>query len=85
LIEALERLCADERNIVYIISGRDGSFLQKHLGSIAGLGMSAEHGCFLREPGAKEWIDLTENIDMSWMDDVEEIFKCSSFLLSLIF
>ncbi|KAA1107881.1 threalose-6-phosphate phosphatase [Puccinia graminis f. sp. tritici] len=75
LIDALERLCADERNIVYIISGRDGSFLQKHLGSIAGLGMSAEHGCFLREPGAKEWIDLTENIDMSWMDDVEEIFK----------
>jgi len=75
LIEALERLCADERNIVYIISGRDGSFLQKHLGSISGLGMSAEHGCFLREPGGKEWIDLTENIDMSWMDDVEEIFK----------
>ncbi|WAR61527.1 hypothetical protein PtB15_12B215 [Puccinia triticina] len=75
LIEALERLCADERNIVYIISGRDGSFLQKHLGAIPGLGMSAEHGCFLREPGAKEWIDLTENIDMSWMDDVEEIFK----------
>lgn len=76
LIEALERLCADKRNIVYIISGRDGSFLQKHLGSISGLGMSAEHGCFLREPGGKEWIDLTENIDMSWMDDVEEIFKC---------
>ncbi|KNZ48758.1 trehalose-phosphatase [Puccinia sorghi] len=75
LIEALERLCADKRNIVYIISGRDGSFLQKHLGSISGLGMSAEHGCFLREPGGKEWIDLTENIDMSWMDDVEEIFK----------
>ncbi|KAI8453549.1 trehalose-phosphatase [Phakopsora pachyrhizi] len=75
LIEALERLCADERNIVYIISGRDGQFLQKHLGSIANLGMSAEHGCFLREPGAKEWVDLTENIDMSWMNDVEEIFK----------
>lgn len=75
LIEALGRLCADEKNIVYIISGRDGTFLQKHLGSIPGLGMSAEHGCFLREPGAKEWLDLTENIDMSWMDDVEEIFK----------
>ncbi|KAH9446026.1 hypothetical protein MJO28_012122 [Puccinia striiformis f. sp. tritici] len=75
LIEALGRLCADERNIVYIISGRDGSFLQQHLGSIPGLGMSAEHGCFLREPGTKDWIDLTENIEMSWMDDVEEIFK----------
>lgn len=75
LIEALERLCADEKNIVYIISGRDAIFLQKHLGSIPALGMSAEHGCFLKEPGASEWTDLTENIDMSWMLDVEEIFK----------
>lgn len=80
LIEALEALCADPKNIVYIISGRDGAFLQEHLGEIKHLGMSAEHGCFLREPGMEEWIDLTEDIDMSWMDDVEEIFKCRSRL-----
>lgn len=63
---------------MYIISGRNGDFLQQHLGRIEKLGMSAEHGCFLREPGAKEWTDLTEDIDMGWMDDVEEIFKCAS-------
>ncbi|KAG0140060.1 hypothetical protein CROQUDRAFT_665689 [Cronartium quercuum f. sp. fusiforme G11] len=75
LIGALEKLCADEKNIVYIISGRDGAFLQEHLGGIKGLGMSAEHGCYLREPGMEDWIDLTGDIEMEWMNDVEEIFK----------
>ena len=77
LLDALERLCDDPHNIVYIISGRNGDFLQQHLGHIEKLGMSAEHGCFLREPGAKDWTDLTEDIDMDWMDDVEEIFRCT--------
>lgn len=76
LLDALRALCADPQNIVYIISGRNGDFLQTHLGEIENLGMSAEHGCFLREPGHKEWVDLLEDMDMSWMADVEEIFKC---------
>ncbi|EGG10551.1 family 20 glycosyltransferase, partial [Melampsora larici-populina 98AG31] len=75
LIEALNKLCSDSKNIVYIISGRDGAFLQEHLGEIKGLGMSAEHGCYLREPGSEEWIDLTVDFEMGWMNDVEEIFK----------
>lgn len=60
---------------MYIISGRDGDFLTQHLGHIQGLGFSAEHGSFLREPGEKEWKNLTEHIDMSWKVDVEEIFR----------
>ncbi|KAH7099697.1 trehalose 6-phosphate phosphatase [Auriculariales sp. MPI-PUGE-AT-0066] len=62
-LEALEKLSADPKNIVWIISGRDTPFLLQHLGHIRGLGMSAEHGCFMRQP----------NSDMdSW---VEEIFR----------
>jgi len=75
LIDALHRVCADRRNIVYIISGRDGGFLQQHLGHIQNLGFSAEHGCFLREPGHTEWTSLTEGMDLSWMARVEELFK----------
>ncbi|KAK7044437.1 trehalose-6-phosphate phosphatase [Favolaschia claudopus] len=74
-LDALERLCADERNLVYIISGRDGAFLDQHLGHLPRLGFSAEHGGFMRSPGAKEWVNLTEKLDMSWMGEVEEIFK----------
>lgn len=75
LLRSLEKLAADPKNVIYIISGRDGDFLLQHLGHIQGLGFSAEHGSFLREPGEKEWKNLTEHIDMSWKVDVEEIFR----------
>lgn len=77
LLKNLEILCADPRNTVYIISGRDGAFLDQHLGHLQNLGFSAEHGCFLRQPGTKEWRNLTQGLDMSWMNDVEERFRCT--------
>jgi len=75
LLHSLESLAADPRNVVYIISGRDGDFLMQHLGHIKNLGFSAEHGSFLKEPGETEWKNLTEHIDMSWKNDVENIFR----------
>ena len=74
-LEALTRLAADPTNIVYIISGRDQAFLEQHLGHIKNLGMSAEHGGFIREPGQATWSNFTEALDMSWMQEVLEIFK----------
>lgn len=74
-LEALERLSADPRNVVYIISGRDGEFLEQHLGHLTRVGFSAEHGGFVREPGAKDWTNFTEKLDMGWMPEVEEIFR----------
>ena len=74
-LQALEALTADPKNVVYIISGRDGEFLEQHLGHIKNLGMSAEHGGFIREPGESTWRNFTESLDMSWMSEVLEIFK----------
>jgi trehalose 6-phosphate synthase/phosphatase len=74
-LKALEELSADPKNIVYIISGRDQAFLEEHLGHIKGLGMSAEHGGFIREPGSDTWANFTESLDMDWMGEVLEIFK----------
>ena len=74
-LEALEALTADPKNVVYIISGRDQAFLEQHLGHIKNLGMSAEHGGFIREPGMTTWRNFTESLDMSWMQEVLEIFK----------
>jgi len=76
-LEALERLSADPRNVVYIISGRDGEFLEQHLGHLKNVGFSAEHGGFMRAPGSGEsgWENLTEKLDMSWMAEVEEVFR----------
>ncbi|KAH9956645.1 glycosyltransferase family 20 protein [Russula dissimulans] len=74
-LTALTLLSADPRNLVYIISGRDGAFLEQHLGHIRGLGMSAEHGGFIRAPGSEQWTNFTESMDMSWMSEVLEVFK----------
>ena len=87
-LEALTKLSADPRNIVYIISGREGSFLDQHLGHLGRVGFSAEHGCFMKPPSTPEelergepfgagkpWTNLTEALDMSWMSEVKEIFE----------
>lgn len=74
-LEALEKLSNDPKNLVYIISGRDGEFLEQNLGHLKNIGMSAEHGGFMREPGQSKWTNLTEELDMSWMGEVEEIFR----------
>lgn len=74
-LEALFKLAEDPRNLVYIISGRDEAFLVQHLGHITNLGMSAEHGCFVKEPRSSEWNNLTTHLDMSWMNEVKEIFQ----------
>jgi trehalose 6-phosphate synthase/phosphatase len=74
-LEALEKLSADPRNLVYIISGRDSAFLEQHLGHLKNVGFSAEHGGFFRERGSSEWTNLTKSLDMSWMSEVEEIFR----------
>ncbi|KAF8156017.1 trehalose-6-phosphate phosphatase [Crassisporium funariophilum] len=74
-LEALEKLSADPQNLVYIISGRDGGFLEQHLGHLKNVGFSAEHGGFVKERGADEWTNFTKSLDMSWMAEVEEIFR----------
>ena len=74
-LEALEKLSADPQNLVYIISGRDSAFLEQHLGHLKNVGFSAEHGGFFRERKSDEWTNLTKSLDMSWMSEVEEIFR----------
>ena len=74
-LEALEKLSSDPKNLVYLISGRDGAFLMEHMGHLKNVGMSAEHGCFMRVPGAEDWTNFAESLDMSWMSEVEGIFK----------
>jgi len=55
------------------------------LGHLKNLGFSAEHGGFFRERGSGEWTSLTKSLDMSWMSEVEEIFRyftevCAAFV-----
>jgi len=75
LLESLTLLAADPRNAVWIISGRDQEFLTQHLGHIPGLGFSAEHGSFMRNPGATDWENLADKFDMGWQEEVDAVFQ----------
>jgi trehalose 6-phosphate synthase/phosphatase len=67
--------------------GRDADFLEEHLGSVGitdggrGLGFSAEHGGFIREPqkpgssSPAPWRNFTSKLDMSWLSEVYEVFR----------
>jgi trehalose 6-phosphate synthase/phosphatase len=73
--KTISALAADPNNVVYLISGRDGDFLEEHWGDVKNLGLSAEHGSFVKSPDQEEFTNMTESLDMSWMSEVEEIFR----------
>ena len=74
VVRTLKRLAQAPGNRVWIISGRYEEFLSEHLGHIEELGLSAEHGCFLRHPNSSDWENLAEKIHMRWQAIAEAIF-----------
>ena len=75
VLRTLKKLAADPCNQVWIISGRDQAFLEEWLGDIRELGLSAEHGSFIRYPNDDHWVNLTSEIDMNWQKDVIDVFQ----------
>ncbi|KJX93404.1 alpha,alpha-trehalose-phosphate synthase subunit Tps2 like protein [Zymoseptoria brevis] len=75
VIRTLKTLASDPNNAVWIISGRDQAFLDEWMGHISELGLSAEHGSFMRMPHSTEWENLTATFDMSWQAEVLNIFN----------
>jgi trehalose 6-phosphate synthase/phosphatase len=75
IIRTIKTLARDKRNNVWIISGRDQAFLDEWMGHISELGLSAEHGSFIRLPDHDEWENLTATMDMSWQREVIEVFS----------
>jgi trehalose 6-phosphate synthase/phosphatase len=75
VIRTIKTLAADPKNAVWIISGRDQAFLDEWMGHIPELGLSAEHGCFIRKPRSDDWENLAAQSDMGWQKDVMEIFQ----------
>lgn len=85
--EDLRALAQEPQNEVWIVSGRDQAWLQSifdkpgdgedpydsRSGSVFGL--CAEHGAFMKLPYTYKWTDCSTNEDLTWMGDVEEIFR----------
>lgn len=75
LQQVFAALCRDPHNQVWIISGRDQAFLEKWFGGGRyNVGLSAEHGCFMKDVGSDEWVNLAAKVDMLWQKEVAEVF-----------
>ena len=72
---SIQKLAADPRNGVWIISGRNQSFLEQIFGRSTEIGLVAEHGSFLRQPGSSTWENLIGKIDMDWQEEVTKVFQ----------
>jgi len=75
-LDVLNDLLEDERNIVYVMSGRMPEELERLFRRVPNLGLVAENGCYLLEAGTDDWIELTDYEKVSkWKPGVKSILK----------
>ena len=81
VIDTLNELMEDSKNIVYIMSGRTPEELERLFKQCPGLGIIAENGCFVREhsPSASEntpWLEFADLEQMQqWKEAVRQILQ----------
>lgn len=78
IVEILNDLITDAKNVVYIMSGSRPEELEDTFRLATGVGLIAENGCFLREYGAstKGWETFVNTAEVRrWKKDVKAILK----------
>eukprot|EP00826_Nyctotherus_ovalis_P017110 TRINITY_DN1500_c0_g1_i3.p1 TRINITY_DN1500_c0_g1~~TRINITY_DN1500_c0_g1_i3.p1 ORF type:complete len:784 (-),score=250.70 TRINITY_DN1500_c0_g1_i3:158-2509(-) len=74
LRQLLASLCADERNTVFILSGKPKSLIDHWFGCVAKLGLAAEYGYHYRSNAEREWKVTPIHSNDSWKAKVKDIF-----------
>ncbi|OJK05361.1 hypothetical protein ASPACDRAFT_74855 [Aspergillus aculeatus ATCC 16872] len=73
-ITTLAELTDDPRNVVYVMSARMPEEMERLFRLVAGLGLIAENGCFVREPNSETWLKLTDKTQTdAWKTAVLQI------------
>ncbi|WOL14661.1 putative alpha,alpha-trehalose-phosphate synthase [Canna indica] len=75
VIRIINTLCADRKNVVFVVSGRGRESLEKWFMPCEKLGLAAEHGYFVRWTRDEEWETCNQSIDFGWMQIVEPVMK----------
>eukprot|EP00747_Dinoflagellata_sp_TGD_P129145 gnl/TRDRNA2_/TRDRNA2_174638_c0_seq1.p1 gnl/TRDRNA2_/TRDRNA2_174638_c0~~gnl/TRDRNA2_/TRDRNA2_174638_c0_seq1.p1 ORF type:complete len:1066 (-),score=225.97 gnl/TRDRNA2_/TRDRNA2_174638_c0_seq1:70-3234(-) len=77
VLECLRTLCADSRNTVVILSGRDKELLEEWFGSVPRIGLAAEHGFYYKLPivTGDEWHCMSQSPDCSWKSYAFELMR----------
>ncbi|XP_043702155.1 probable alpha,alpha-trehalose-phosphate synthase [UDP-forming] 7 [Telopea speciosissima] len=75
VLSILNTLCGDDKNTVFIVSGRGRESLGTWFSSCEKLGIAAEHGYLLRWSCGDEWEICGQGTDFGWMEIAEPVIK----------
>ncbi|KAJ3671015.1 hypothetical protein LUZ60_008441 [Juncus effusus] len=76
VVRIINELCADKRNVVFVVSGRGRNSLGRWFDPCPKLGIAAEHGYFMRWGGGDaEWETSTSATDFGWMQMAEPVMQ----------
>ncbi|MCO5604326.1 hypothetical protein L7F22_058491 [Adiantum nelumboides] len=75
VLVALNKLSGDQRNMVFIVSGRGRQPLSEWFSPCEKLGIAAEHGFFYRWSRDEAWETPVPHMDFSWKEVVSPVLK----------
>ncbi|KAG9250358.1 glycosyltransferase family 20 protein [Emericellopsis atlantica] len=74
-LDILNDLLLDERNTVYVMSGRRPKELERVFRRVPNLGLIAENGCFVKAAQSDEWTEMADRTQIeTWKEAVRPIF-----------
>ncbi|KAI6777881.1 uncharacterized protein J7T54_004153 [Emericellopsis cladophorae] len=74
-LDILNDLLLDERNTVYVMSGRRPKELERVFRRVPNLGLIAENGCFVKTAQSDEWTEMADRTQIqTWKEAVRPIF-----------
>ncbi|KAH8173657.1 glycosyltransferase family 20 domain-containing protein [Sarocladium implicatum] len=73
-LDVLNDLQLDERNTVYVMSGRRPEELDRVFRRVPNLGLIAENGCYLKDCGSEGWTEMVDSKHVTaWKESVKAI------------
>lgn len=73
-LDILNDLVLDERNTVYVMSGRRPKELERVFRRVPNLGLIAENGCFIKGAQSDEWTEMADRTQIqTWKEAVRPI------------
>ena len=74
ILNCLQDLCQDDRNTVFIVTGRTRKVLESWYGGISKLGMAAEYGALIKWHEKSDWESIIQGSGV-WKDTAKQIIS----------
>ena len=75
-LDVLNDLLLDEKNVVYVMSGRRPEEIERVFRRVPGLGLIAESGCYIKDAGADDWTEISNSTQINtWKKSVKQILR----------